>query len=557
MVRRAILPLIASMLAWQLPAAADDRHYEVDEKVSFHLSKPGGHLDYPMRLPAPGLLAFETDPETLKKVAVEVLDADGMVIGRGGARISTAGPYVVRLRRDARYDADQGFDQWDGHGGGALAFWSPDIDAFEPNDSRETAFVFELGPERSSGGGPVTLFPADDADHFVLRLTAPGYVTPTLRIPAFVDPALRYRLIPADEDGAAWQFGETRLLDEGDVALTLHGDVPQPAPVELRFDYAPNWDQCEPNHEAATACDLSDGRTVAISLYPAADVDWFSYKTDRPGAILLSLSGLPTPVYDGQGNLVRGLETVVRSVEVPEDSGRSAQYHVTHGTIFIGAPDPGVYRFALSGRWIGSNPVRAMELNAQTVESAIADTEPDFAIFGVYGAALDDGSIFELTFLAGLGAGSFNATAEAADIAAAMSATLGLPDEPEPRVTATDPDPETEIEKKRQVGGETEVAEKEGASVEASAASPQQAAVPPTPEEVELARLLDLESLLKSSSETTLWRHHYVQPDGEIVKRLEATKTPALAGEAEVTKSEALSPKMSRRLLARAIQDIE
>ncbi|MDJ0895587.1 MAG: hypothetical protein QNJ92_10645 [Alphaproteobacteria bacterium] len=552
MSHRAGLLFALATLAWSLPASAADRLYAVDEAVSFHLSEPGGHLDFLVEVFEPGLLAFETDDETLRKLAVEVLDMNGAVIGRGGARISAAAAYVVRLRRHARYEGERGFGEWDGRGDGVLAFWSPDIDAFEPNDSRAEAAVLELGPEQPIAGGPVTLFPADDEDHFVLRLAEPGYVTPRLRVPAFASAAGEFRLKQADGDGRAWRLREGRLLEQGDVALVLSSDVALAAPVELAFEYAPNWDPCEPNQEAAAACELGDGRPVAFSLFPRNDVDWYSLRTDGPGAILLTLSGLPAPSYDDAGKLIRGLQITVRSVVAPGEGRNRARHRVTHGTIFIEAPSEGEYRFALTGRWIDSNPLRAMELSARFVDLATANADARLAIFGVYGTRRDEASVFELTSLAGLGLGNFHAARGAGDLTAAVSTALGLPDEPEPRPSETDPAPQTAAEPS---SGARAAARAEEAP--SAAASTPQSAARLSPEEAELKRLMDLDDMLRSSPQATLWLHHYAQPDGSILKRLEATQEPALAGTAQVVRSEALSAKMSRRRLVRAIQEIE
>ena len=85
----------------------------------------------------------------------------------------------------------------------------------------------------------------------------------------------------------------------------------------------------------------------------------------------------------------------------------------------------------------------------------------------------------------------------------------------------------------------------------------QQAARPKSAEEVELDRLRQLEKMLASAPEAVLWRHYYAQSDGGELKRMEASETAALAGESELLKSEKLSPKMSRRLLTREIQQLE
>ena len=78
-----------------------------------------------------------------------------------------------------------------------------------------------------------------------------------------------------------------------------------------------------------------------------------------------------------------------------------------------------------------------------------------------------------------------------------------------------------------------------------------------SPEEKELERLRLLEKRLKTSPDETLWRHYYEDQNGAVVKRLEVAERAELADQWKVLESKSLTPRISRRLLSRAIQGLE
>lgn len=537
---RALRFLLAATLLLPLPAPAAEGIHQPGETVEFALTEPGGFQDIRVGVMRPGLLAFEMESETARKVTVEVIDLQGRVVGKGGARILRGGEYLIRLRRHPDIADDWSLARWDGMGTGVLVLWSPDLDSFEPNDSPDAGAVLALDDDNPVAGGPVSLFPSDDEDHFILRLARPGFVTGVISVPAIIDPSVNF-WFEESADGSKWRSGETRLLPEGDLRLELRSSAPHPVPVELGFEFVPDWDACEPNDRPEQACDLTGGETVQISLFPEGDIDWFVVSVDRPGAIALSLTGLPPTDYDQNGRVVRGLDLRVDFGQTP--AGRGGQILVTHGTVFIGTPLAGKYNFALSGRWVEANPVRALGIKASFVDPTAGPPDPNFSIVGVYGGGSDDNSALELTILAGLGSGRFYSATNAGDVEAAIRHFIGLEQVPE-----ESEEPARKSESRASVGTAPDSTEPATKSAKLPDLSP---------EEKELERLRLLEERLAASPEETLWRHYYEDQNGAVVKRLEAAERAELADRWKVLESKRLTPRISRRLLSRAIQGLE
>lgn len=579
---RALPLLLSATLSLAPSALAGEGLHDPDELVEIVLTEPGGFQDIHVRVATPGLLAFETDSETARKVTVEVLDLQGRVVGKGGARILRGGEYLIRLRRHRDFAGERGFARWDGKGEGVLALWSPDPDIFEPNDSPAAGAVLALDDDHPVAGGPVSLFPSDDEDHFTLRLARPGFVTSVISIPAIIDPSIDFWFEDSADRGK-WPSGETRLVPQGDLRLVLRSSAPHPVPVEIGFEFVPNWDACEPNDRPEEACDLSGGETIPVSLFPARDVDWFSVLTDRPGAIALSLTGLPPTEYDQNGRVVRGLDLRIQFGSTP--AGRGGQSHITHGTVFIGAPVAGEYNFALSGRWIDANPVRSFGVKASFVDPTAGPPDPSFSILGVYGSGADDNSALELTVLAGLGSGRFYSATNVREIETAVRHFIGLPqaseesqepaDPPDergaaparqdqdgpaldPRLQGKNPKLQAALRKKREAARERKSQASLEKTPDSTEPATQTANLPElSPEEEELRRLRLFEEWLGASPEETLWRHHYEDENGAVVKRLEAAEKAELADRWKLLESKRLTPRIARRLLSRAIQRLE
>jgi hypothetical protein len=573
---RALTLLIA--VAATDPAGAADLH-AINDTVELVLTEASTAQELDVDVPRPGSLALETDPDTADRLRIEVRDAEGALIGVGGARIQRPGRYSLRTSRSADYASDWGLGRWDGHGEGVLVLWSPEPDAFEPNDDPAAAYRLALGPESPMAGGPVARFPDADQDHFILDLSEPGYVTLALDASTLTATDAYYSA-QLEDDQERWDPGQTRLLGAGEHPLVLSFSRPNPAPVALSLTYAPLWDRCEPNDREEQACDLSDGRIVPIMFYPAQDRDWFSFNAVRPGIIALSISGLPDDIYDRNGDLLRGLQLEVRTGPVPNHPrGEYASSLITHGTIYVGAPKPGVYRFALSGRWIKENPMQTLSISARLVqeEERVAGRTARFSMLGIYGeSGIGDAASLELGVLAGIGGGRFYGAVSARDIEAAVRDFMGLepstanqsetavsaePAEPDESAAPSLADPKLAGKSaKLRSAVERLRTEKAGQAVESEERPPEaavQQAAAPQQEQTERERLQALLEALEDGELEALWRHTYRREGGAIMKRLEASAKPALADQYEVMDSEEVSARIGQRLLIRAIQRLE
>lgn len=509
---------------------------DVDETVSFRLPEADSAITYQLRLPGLGLLEVAGLDNAKGRIEAVITDQAGNVLGNGGVRVDRWQNVSVLVRRSPDATSDNDDRIWSGELRATFRFWQPDTDVFEPNDTEAAAFELRLSDETPIAGGPISFFPKGDRDYFKLIVSSEGYVTPHLSsVPnEYEDATVSLR------DGAnrTWQWGEPRLLAKGSYNVEIVADRTAAFPAELRFDYARNWDVCEPNNIAEEACPLDDAGMKKIALLAETDTDWFSYETQMPGVIVLTLSGLPQTRRNAEDVVTAGLDFSVETKRVRDGPDeKRPTVSVSDGVVYIIAPSPGVYRFALSGAWRGYDPRRAISIRARFVDlSATARDDARFVLVGVFGDGHMLGSAeLELSVLAALSAGAYSGTFSAEDIEKQTRRFMNLGDRPDPTV---EPKPAPEHQP----------------------ADPIRPVATPvlTEEEKELARLQALQAYLDGSGDAHLWRHHYRRKNGEIWKRLEQVEQPELAGpELELVKTVALSPIMSARLLIRAVQDLE
>ncbi|MFC3227742.1 hypothetical protein ACFOGJ_10895 [Marinibaculum pumilum] len=439
----AALPLLAlsilalSILALSILAvpfaarAAGPVDVAVDTDISFALDEPKAEAAWRVFVPEPGLLAVETDFETMDRIDAAVTDDDGRVIGDLGARLATPGAYTVTIRRRAGVDDAFGMSRWDGNGTTSLNLWDPDTDAFEPNDGEATRTRFAPGPDSPRAGGPVSLYPRNDSDPYLIEMDRPDWLTAGFAVTELHDPDLDLWLQADNDDRTRLDKGRSLRLAAGSHRFRLMADRPFVLPAGLTLSFAPDWDTCEPNDSMETACPLEDGIAKQVSFYPDRDQDWFSLDLPRKGVVAIALAGLPQPDYDPAGNLIRGARISVWA-RGPEGAGiRHVQIQVAHGTIFMDVPVSGRYLLNLQAEWVGgANPVRALELTPRYFDAAATGgaAKAPFSILGI-----DTSQSLSFTVLAGIGRGKYYAASNARDIASAIRDFMDLPDAPTPR----------------------------------------------------------------------------------------------------------------------------
>lgn len=235
----------------------------------------------------------------------------------------------------------------------------------------------------------------------------------------------------------------------------------------------------------------------------------------------------------------------------------------------------------------------SMESVEEIIEDILKVEEPTLKMqrkirsYGVFKAAYDAETADPKA--CNPGSGQFNSATTGANVEAAVRHVMDLEQVPEeseepadrgepadreetadrgePADPASEADPGLEgkhpllieaLRRKEEAAQEREARASVGTAPEPTEPATKSAQLPGlSPEEKELERLRLLEKRLKTSPDETLWRHYYEDQNGAVVKRLEVAERAELADQWKVLESKSLTPRISRRLLSRAIQGLE
>ena len=218
------------------------------------------------------------------------------------------------------------------------------------------------------------------------------------------------------EDG--WTQDLPAQVAPGTYEIKVYGRLAWPWPFDLHVALYPDVDRCEPNDYEEESCSLVLNQPQPIRLSSFSDVDWFEIEVERPGLVAIALSGMPLPGYDGYGTQIQGFAPDLMFAWDQQEAGHVAGVRGWGLLGYLRAPAAGRYRFAVSGYWMGEDPMTRLAITAVEVVPGSVDEMVVFAM----GADTRDADRMELELLAGLSDGRFAELLDGEALAAAATA---------------------------------------------------------------------------------------------------------------------------------------
>ena len=181
----------------------------------------------------------------------------------------------------------------------ALVF-TPSIDAHETNNAFGTASEVTANQRWRA-----TILPKGDVDWYRFTVDRQGEFRGAItNVPAHLD--VQFRVWNAEGQALSNWFAPLA------VGGATHGtfDLPQPGtylvemrdgrddersvqPFDIAFAFTPSVDKGEPNNSFGTATLLAPGQSVAATILPQGDSDWYRVSVDEQGALEVAITGVP------------------------------------------------------------------------------------------------------------------------------------------------------------------------------------------------------------------------------------------------------------------------
>jgi hypothetical protein len=213
---------------------------------------------------------------------------------------------VIDLAEAGRYylEVHDGSDDADSDQPYTLStVFTPTVDENEPNNAFGAAKALAFGAPM-----PATILPRGDADWYHIDVDEHGELAVAITgVPANLD--LVFRVWNSNKDVISDWFaplkagGETLanfdLPAPGRYFLEVHDgndDDRSVQPYTLTATFTPSADLFEPDNAFGSAAALKVGETVAATILPAGDADWFAFSVPHHGELTLAVTQVPADV---------------------------------------------------------------------------------------------------------------------------------------------------------------------------------------------------------------------------------------------------------------------